>query len=108
MKKVIFFLSLFCFAIIAHSQTLPDSVKVKYEAAKTDEEKGRCLDTYLGRASTADSVVTVHALDLLSWFKKQNDIVGADYTELFIANVLAFKSDYSTSLNMALSVLSPF
>ena len=108
MKKIIFCLSLFCFAIIAHSQPFPDSIKAKYNAAKTDEEKGRCLDKYLGRASTADSVVTVHALDLLSWFKKQNDIVGADYTELFIANVLAFKSDYSTSLNMALSVLSRF
>ena len=108
MKQITFFLFAVFFFTRAYSQPLPDSVKSKYHAAKTDEQKGRCLDTHLGRASTADSIVTEHALHLLSWFKKQNDIVGADYTELFIANVLAFKADYSTSLNMALSVLSRF
>ena len=108
MKKIIILFFVFCCVTIAFSQPLPDSIKAKYLAAKTDEQKGRFLNTYLGRASTADSMVTVHALDLLSWFKKQNDVVGADYTELFIANVLAFKSDYSTSLNMGLSILSRF
>ena len=108
MKKIIISISLFFSVSLLYSQPIPDSVKTKYLAAKTDEQKGKCLNTYLGRASTADSMVTAHALDLLSWFKKQNDIVGADYTELFIANVLAFKSDFSTSLNMALSILSRF
>lgn len=96
------------FFIVAFSQPLPDSIKTKYLAAKTDEQKGRCLITYLGNASNADSMVTVQALDLLSWFKKQGDFVGADYTALNIANVLVFKSDYSTSLKMALAILSRF
>ena len=108
MKKKITCLLFFFSAIAVYSQPIPDSVKTKYLAAKTDEQKGRFLNAYWGRASTADSMVTAHTLDLLYWLKKQNDIVGADYTELFIANVLAFKSDYSTSLNMALSVLSRF
>ena len=108
MKQINLFLFAVFFFTGVYSQPLPDSIKTKYMAAKTDEQKGRCLYTYLGGASTADSIVTVHALDLLSWLKKQNDIVGANYTELFIANVLVFKSDYSTSLNMALSILSRF
>ncbi len=108
MKKIIFLLSLFCVVIITHSQPLPDNVKEKYEAIKTDEEKGRFLDSYLGKASIANSIATAHAINLLSWFKKQNDVVGTDYTALFVANVLAFKADYSTSLNIALSILSRF
>ena len=108
MKQINLFLFAVFFFTGVYSQPLPDSIKTKYMAAKTDEQKGRCLYTYLGGASTADSIVTAHALDLLSWLKKQNDVVGADYTELFIANVLVFKSDYSTSLNMALSILSRF
>jgi hypothetical protein len=33
----------FCFATIAYSQPLPDSIKAKYNTAKTDEQKARLL-----------------------------------------------------------------
>ena len=87
---------------------MPDSVMAKYRSAKTDEEKGRCLNTYLVRASTADSIATAHALELFSWFKKQNDESGADYAEVYFADVLDFKGDYSAGLNLALPILSRF
>jgi hypothetical protein len=108
MKNIIICLSCFFSISAAYSQPMPDSVKTKYNAAKTDEEKGRCLNTYLVRASTADSIATADALELFSWFKKQNDEVGADYAELYLADVLDFKGDYSSGLNLALPILSRF
>lgn len=99
---------LFCFATIAYTRPLPDSVKAKYKAAKTDEEKGRLLFTDFVRPSAADSNAITHAVELLTWFKKHQDEVGADYIELYLAAVFSFKGDYSTTLSMALPILSQF
>lgn len=108
MKKIITCFSFsFCLTAI-NGQPIPDSVKTKYLAAKSDDQKGRTLYGYFVRASTADAPAIAHALNLLTWFKKQNDEVGSDYTELYLASVFIFKGDFSTSLNMALPVLSRF
>lgn len=108
MKNIIICILFTGVVTLAHSQPLPDSIKAKYNTARTDEEKGPWLNTYLVRASTADSKATTHALELLAWFKKQNDEVGADYAELYFADVLNFKGDYSAGLNLALPILSRF
>ncbi len=108
MQKVLICLLVFAMATVAHSQPLPDSVKAKYNAAKTDEEKGRLLYSYFIRASAADSNAITHAVELLTWFKKQQDEVGADNIELYLAAVFTFKGDYSGTLNMALPILSRF
>ena len=108
MKKIIFCFSLFCFACLLYSQPLPDSVKAKYNAAKTDEEKGRLLYASFVRPSAADSNTITHAMDLLTWFKNHKDEVGADYLEVYLGAVFCFKGDYSSTLNMALPALSRF
>ncbi|MEO7446479.1 MAG: hypothetical protein ABIT96_01650 [Ferruginibacter sp.] len=97
------------FVNIAVAQTRQfDSFKANYLAAKTDEAKGRLLYANIIRPSAADSQVIAHAMNLLGYFKKQHDEVGADYMELYIAAALTFKGDYTMSLNMALPILSRF
>jgi len=108
MKQIIICISFLGVVTLAHSQPLPDNVKAKYNAAKTDEEKGRLLYAYFIRPSAADSNAITHAVELLTWFKKQQDEVGANYIELYLAAVFSFKGDYSTSLSMALPILSRF
>ncbi len=108
MKNIIIYIVVLCCTTFSYCQPLPDSVMAKYRSAKKDEEKGRFLNTYLVRASTADSIATALTLELFSWFKKQNDEVGADYAELYLADVLDFRGDYSAGLNLALPILSRF
>ncbi|MEO6252121.1 MAG: hypothetical protein ABIO79_02415 [Ferruginibacter sp.] len=110
MKKIILCLVLFCCATVAYCQPMPDSLKTKYRLAKTDDEKGRCLYTYLVmiKASFADSITIAHAVDLFTWLKQQNDVAGADYAELYLAYALVFKGDYSAALNLAAPILSRF
>ncbi len=110
MKRIILCLFVFCCATVAYCQPMPDSLKTKYRLTKTDEEKGRCLYTYLDmiKVSFADSITIAHAVDLFTWLKKQNDVVGADYAELYLAYSLLFKGDYSAALNLAAPILSRF
>jgi tetratricopeptide (TPR) repeat protein len=105
---ILFFLILACATV--QSQSIPDDFNAKYRLAKTDEEKGRCINTYLGKinASVSDSNEMKRAFDLLAWFKKQNDETGADYTELFICYDLTFKGDFSAALNLSFPILSRF
>ncbi|MEO5948296.1 MAG: tetratricopeptide repeat protein [Chitinophagaceae bacterium] len=105
MKKIIFCFSIFCFAKIAYSQPLPDSVLTKYNSAVTQKNKEDYLWNYLESLSKDNNEVT-QALNILSYFKKQNDESGADNTELFIALRLGYKGNYITALNMGLSILS--
>lgn len=105
MKKIIFCFSIFCFAKIAYSQPLPDSVLKKYNSAVTQKSKEDYLWNYLESLSKDNNEVT-QALNILSYFKKQNDESGADNTELFIALRLGYKGNYITALNMGLSILS--
>jgi hypothetical protein len=47
-------------------------------------------------------------VELLTWFKKQQDEVCADYTELYLAAVFTFEGDYSSTLTMAFAILTHF
>lgn len=110
MKKIIiiFCISFFCCHANVNSQPLPDSVLQKYHLAKTDEEKGRSLNTYFGNPSAVDNTTIANALKLFSLFKKQGDDAGADYAELFIANVLIFKGDFDGAINQIIPILTRF
>lgn len=105
MKTIIFCVLVFCFATIAYSQPLPDSVLAQYNSSPTLSAKGDFLLNYLESLSK-DSNEVNKALKILSYFKKQKDESGADNTESFIALRLCFKGDYITALNMGLSILS--
>ena len=52
-------------------QPLPDSVKILYNAAKSDSEKGKCLVPYLHLLKN-DSSIFKTVLELNSYFKSKN------------------------------------
>ena len=87
MKKIyilIFFYSVLSSGIIA--QPLPDSLKIRYNAAKTDSEKGKCLSIYMNTFN-GDSSSWKNVLELISYFKKNNDhVVGLH--RLFVEQLL--------------------
>ena len=99
---------IFCCVIVAYSQPVPDSIKAKYNAAKTDEEKGRLLFSYFPRPTSTDSATIANTIKLLSWFKEHNDIVSADYTELNLSLILLFRGNYDVALKQGLALLSRF
>lgn len=108
MKQIFFLLLSFFITFIVAGQPLDFTISAKYKALDTDIEKGQLLDTYFGKAPIANRAKIANAFELISWFKQNNDEVGAAYSQIFIANVLVFKSDYSTALNMAFSALPTF
>ena len=105
MKKMIFCFSIFCFAKIACSQPLPDSVLTKYNSAVTKKSKDDYLWNYLQSLSKDNNEVT-QAFKILAYFKNQKNESGAANTESYVAMRLGYKGDYITGLNMGLSILS--
>ena len=108
MKQITLSLITIFLFISASCQPLPDSTKVKYLAAKTDEQKGNCLFSYFATQLVTDSSTAGNTLALLDWFGKQNDQTGKDYTNIKLSSVLTAKGDFPASLNLLFSVLSRF
>lgn len=108
MKKISLILFAIALYIGAKSQPLPDSIKAKYLAAKTDEQKGECLVSYFKTQSLTDSTANAQALSQLSWFTSQRDEVGKDYTNLRLAKILESKGDFPAALNLLFSILPNF
>ena len=103
------FLMLFlviCCSVSIRAQPLPDSVLTRYNSAKNQKEKGRCLWNYFKTVISNDSNEVTKAFALLSYFQIQKDETGADNTQSYIADRLNRRGDYLTGLNMALSVLT--
>ena len=108
MKKIyilIIFYSVLCSGIIA--QPLPDSLKIRYNAAKTDSAKGKCLSIYMNTFN-GDSSAWKNIVALIGYFKKNNDQVGEDYVQLFTAFNLSQTGQFNTALNQSLQILSRF
>ncbi len=108
MKKkyiLIIFYSVLCSEIIA--QPLPDSLKIRYNAAKTDSEKGKCLSIYMDTFK-GDSLSWKNIVALIGYFKENNDQVGEDYVQLFTTFNLSQTGQFNTALNQSLQILSRF
>jgi tetratricopeptide (TPR) repeat protein len=108
MKQIRLFLFAIFFFISAGSQPLPDIIKAKYLAAKTDEQKGSCLSAHFNTQLVTDSNTAASTLALLDWFGKQHDEVGKDYTNIKLSTILTAKGDFPASLNLLFTVLSRF
>jgi hypothetical protein len=108
MNKLLFCLFLFMGLRIAYSQPVSPELLANYRAAKTDEEKGNILFNYINALSGKETNTTDNTLSLLAWFRKQNDEVGLDYTNLLLTRILIGKGDYPGSLNLVFSVLPRF
>ena len=102
-KTSLLFILLF-FSSYARTQTLPASFLKKYDSAKTDSEKGKCiLYSYANNNSTLNQ-----SLILLSYFNKQNDDVGIDYTKLIIDILQSATGDFTSSLKESFEILARF
>lgn len=108
MNRLLFCLFLFIGFRMSYSQSMSPELQVKYRTTKTDHEKGNVLFHYFSSLSDKDSNTTNNILSLLSWFRKQKDEVGLNYTNLWLSRILYVKGDYPGSLNLAFSVLPGF
>lgn len=107
MKQInLYFFTLF-FLVNANCQPLPDNIKQKYILAKTSQQKAEAI-LEIDRPSNADSQKITQMIALREWFKKNNDPLGASYTELFIAEAFMFKDDSDISLKMVFPLLKKF
>jgi tetratricopeptide (TPR) repeat protein len=108
MKKITFCLLLFSCVLNAYNQPLPDSIKAQYSAAKNDKEKGECLMNYFKHEPLNDATTKANVLSLKSWFEKQKDDVGKNYTDLCFAKISGNNGDFPGALNLLFSVLPKF
>ena len=108
MYKLLFFLAFILCIANAYCQPLPDSTKAKYSAAKNDKEKGLCLMAYFKKQPLNYTTTKANALQLKSWFEKQKDVTGINYTNLRLAGILENNGDFPGALNLAFSVLPQF
>jgi hypothetical protein len=89
----------------ARAQAPPDSVLKGYHT-NNEQDRIYIINHYLRSFDKNDSLLTKKSLELIAYFKKQNDDAGIDYAQIFLANKAAGRNDYSTALNIALPVLS--
>lgn len=108
MRQITLFLFAVFFFTGVYSQPLPDSIKAKYLAAKTDEQKGSCLFSYFNTQTVIDNNTSANILSLIDWFGKQHDEVGKDYTNIKLSGILTTKGDFPAALNLLFSTLSRF
>jgi tetratricopeptide (TPR) repeat protein len=108
MYKLLFFLVSFLCILNANSQPLPDNTKAQYAAAKNDAEKGKCLMAYFRQQPLNGTTTKTNALLLKSWFEKQKDATGKNYTNLRLAQILKNSGDFPGSLNLLFSALPRF
>ena len=96
---------LFCFGVKA--QPLPDSLKTLYNNAKTDADKGKVLNKYLGLFND-DPLNAKKIKELTIYFEDHKDEVGQDYVQLTDIYNISQSGDYITALDQSLEVLSRF
>jgi tetratricopeptide (TPR) repeat protein len=108
MKTIPCFLFLCSLAAFAHGQPWPDSVRIKYIAAKTDKEKGYQLMSYIKRQPLTDTGTKADILRLKTWFELQQDEIGINYTNLGLAYTLTKSGDYPAALDLLFSALPKF
>lgn len=90
-----------------YAQAPPDSVLNKYRTSSS-KEKYEVIMGYLNSFFKNDSLLIKKSLELIAYFKKQNDYSGVGYTNLCLAWTAHDKHDYTTALNIALPALSAF
>lgn len=108
MKRHLFIL--LCSAVYSSMfcQPLPDSIRIKYNSAKTDAEKGKILFTYFDFLTTDNNNVLNKLNELNDYFNKKNDKVGQDHVQANLSFEKAIRGDYVDALEQSLKILSSF
>lgn len=107
MKKILILLFLPCY-FIANSQSVSKAFETKYQTAKTDEQKGELMSSYLEQLISSDKASTTSILKVLNWCKNQQDPVGVDYVNVVLASTLSKKGDNAAALNLLFPTLTHF
>ena len=106
-KISLFFLLCNWFCFVVKAQPLPDSLRTLYNNAKTDADKGKVLNKYLGLFN--DDPLNVQKIkELTIYFDDHKDQVGKDYVQLTGIYNISQSGDYITALDQSLEVLSRF
>ncbi|HNP98693.1 MAG TPA: hypothetical protein PKK99_06540 [Bacteroidia bacterium] len=108
MRKTVSTFILFFFATLLRSQPVPDSTLLKYHSAKTNDEKSKCLSDYFTNLKSTNTTGFNEALAISTFFKKQNDELGADYADVYLSYFLVQKGDFTAALNLCFPVLEKF
>ncbi|MEP6684934.1 MAG: ATP-binding protein [Parafilimonas sp.] len=107
MKRYILLLVFACSCLIINAQPLPDSVKVRFNTAKTDSEKGRILTRYFELILNDDQLLN-ELITLKNYFQSKNNSSAENYTNLAICRQLSRASEYNAALNELFPLLSIF
>ena len=108
MKKVLLFLLLTSVALTVKSQSLPDSLQQKYNAAKAFMIKGQIITNYVFSLKGTSPEQLKILLPQLSYFTNKKDDAGIGYTKLYIGISFVKMSDYSESLKYGIDALKIF
>ena len=106
-KMALLFLLSYWSGFVANAQPLPDTLKTSYNIAKTDADKGRVLNKYLGLFND-DPLNNNKIKELSIYFKADKDDVGQDYVQLADIYNICQSGDYITALDRSLEVLARF
>ncbi len=108
MKNLLFILLCCAAYSSAVCQPLPDSIKIKYNSAKSDAEKGKILFSYFDFLTTDNNIVLNKLNELNDYFIKMNDNVGQDHVQANLSFEKAIRGDYVDALEQSLKVFSSF
>jgi tetratricopeptide (TPR) repeat protein len=107
--KIFFMLTAFLLLGFMHvyAQDLPKDVLEKYQYGNS-LEKYNVIKSYLNTFNKNENILIKQSLELIEYFKKQNDYTGVDCGNVFLAFRAYDKHDYTTALNIALPTFSSF
>jgi tetratricopeptide (TPR) repeat protein len=92
MKRSFVFLVFIIASLVSISQSIPDSLRTKYDAAASSLEKGQILANYITALKGSSSEQLKILLPQLAYFSDKKDETGTAYTHLFIG-ILDIKMD---------------
>ena len=108
MKKIcyLFFSCIIHCCIIA--QPLPDSIKLKFNKAKTDSEKGKILIRYFDWDIIDDDSFLKNLAALRQYFEVKKDLVAEDYVRIGMTRKMSRVGEYVESLDELFQLLPRF
>lgn len=107
--KIFFMITAFLLLGFMHgnAQDLSKDVLEKYQYGNS-LEKYNVIKSYLNTFNKNENILIKQSLELIDYFKKQNDYTGVDCGNVFLAFRAYDKHNYTTALNIALPTFSSF
>jgi len=107
-RKIIICFLLFYSAVSVYGQSVSDSIITKYKSYEKQKEKEEFLLDYLNNVLYLDNKALKKLVELSNEFKKQNDEIATDLTNLLVAIKLSEAGNYTNGLDIAFPILSKF